>query len=295
MLEITHLNTLLAIADYGSFSRAADELGITQSAVSQNIKRLETKVGIPLVTKTAKITSLTTEGSKLADLARDFFKKMENALEEIQSTQHSMTGEIKVGTLMGFGKSWVAPKVIEFSQFFPDLTIKLQMDYPEVLVKAFEEHKIDALILPGSHIPAFVDAIKLTEEKTTLVIPNSYEIPESGLLDYKELSNFPLISFQDRDPLFYNWCKVIYGVLPKVTKSRIVMNSFGHILQAVSQGLGMAVIPTHVLDHYKHMAGSYKTLGTKYEVTTNEVFFAMQMGGGNHHRLKTLLDFFKKK
>lgn len=294
-LETTHLNTLIAVANTGSYSKAAEELGITQSAVSQNLKRLEQRVGVPLFVKSAKSTGLTPEGEKLVELARTFFHQTENFLDHVKHSQHEITGSLRVGTLMGIGKSWVAPKMIEFSKMYPALEIKLVMDFPDDLVSQFEAQKLDALILTKESVPAFVDAIHLEDEKTTLVFPKSFSMKKGSEITLKDLLAFPIISFQDKDPLFLNWCRVRFGHLPKLQmKSRLIINSFSHILKAVAEGLGIAVIPTHVIDHYQHLKENIGTLGLDYEVAHSSLYFIMQQGATTHHKIKTLLDFFKK-
>lgn len=294
-LETTHLNTLIAVANTGSYSKAAEELGITQSAVSQNLKRLEQRVGVPLFVKSSKSTGLTPEGEKLVELTRGFFHQTENFLDQIKHSQHEITGSLRVGTLMGIGKSWVAPKMLEFSKAYPALEIKVVMDFPDDLVMQFEAQKLDALILTKESVPAFVDAIHLEDEKTTLIYPKSFIMKKIHDLTLKDLLALPIISFQDKDPLFLNWCRVRFGHLPKLNiKPRLVINSFSHILKAVSEGLGIAVIPTHVIDHYQHLKDNITTYGPEYEVAHTSLFFIMQQGATTHHKIKTLLDFFKK-
>jgi DNA-binding transcriptional LysR family regulator len=294
-LETTHLNTLIAVANAGSYSKAAEELGITQSAVSQNLKRLEQRVGVPLFVKSAKSTGLTPEGEKLVELTRGFFAQTENFLDHVKHSQHEISGALRVGTLMGIGKSWVAPKMLEFSKIYPALEIKVVMDFPDDLVSQFEAQKLDALILTKESVPAFVDAIHLEDEKTTLIFPKFYPMPKINDLTLKDLLAFPIISFQDKDPLFLNWAKVRFGSLPKLTfKPRLVINSFSHILKAVSEGLGIAVIPTHVIDHYQHLKDNIETFGPQFEVAHTSLFFIMQQGATTHHKIKTLLDYFKK-
>lgn len=292
MLESTHLSTLLAIADFGNFSRAAEELGITQSAVSQNLKRLETIVGVPLVSKTAKVTTLTPAGEKLVELARDYFAKVQTTLDDINEATHSMSGALRVGTFMGIGKSWVAPKMIAFSKLYPEMKLRLIMDFQENLVESFEKHRLDALVVPTSAVPAFVDAVKICDEMTTLVLPKNATFQNPAKIPIKELMEFPWIGFQERDPLMLNWCKAHYGHVPRTYNLRLVMNSFSHILQAVAEGLGAAVIPTHVLKHYAFLKDQIQTLGPEYQVKANELYFVMQQGSAAHHRLKTLQDFF---
>lgn len=294
-LETTHLNTLIAVANTGSYSKAAEELGITQSAVSQNLKRLEQRIGVPLFVKSSKSTGLTQEGEKLVELARSFFQQTEHFLDDVKHSQHEVSGSLRVGTLMGIGRSWVAPKLIEFSKLYPALEVKIVMDFPEDLVSEFEAQRLDALILTKESVPAFVDAIHLEDEKTTLIYPKTMSMKKITDLTLKDLMSLPLITFQDKDPLLLNWCKARFGQMPKTNfRPRLIINSFSHILSSVSDGLGVAVIPTHVIQHYHYLKDGISTYGKQYEVAHTSLFFIMQQGATTHHKIKTLLEFIKK-
>jgi len=293
-LESSHLTTIIAVADHGSFSKAADVLGITQSAVSQNIKKLETIIGVPLIAKTSKLSILTAEGEKLVSVARNYGQKLEEVVEEIvKGNEVDDRGQVSVGTLMGLGKSWLAPMVIEFLALYPHIKIKLDLGTPEELIEKFEKQKLDILVLPGPQVPAYVDASPLEQEKITLVFPKSDAFKIDAKTSLKELLEFPLIFFQDRDPLFYQWCKNHYGVTPRITSPRLIINSFGHILQAINEGLGVAVLPTHVYHHYVLFKDNVQTLGATFEVDTHGIFFVTQQGI-TAKRIQLLHDFLLK-
>ena len=65
-------------------------------------------------------------------------------------------------------------------------------------------------------------------------------------MSLKDFSDLPFIFFDKRDSLFYNWCRVHFKQIPRGVKPRLIVNSFGNMLMAVSKGLGCAVLPYHV-------------------------------------------------
>ena len=89
-IETSQLHTIRAVTSAGSFSKAAEELGVTQSAISQSIKNIENKLGVQLFRRSGKQVFLTPEGEKLNDLAKVYFKQLENTLEEIQIGKDQM-------------------------------------------------------------------------------------------------------------------------------------------------------------------------------------------------------------
>jgi DNA-binding transcriptional LysR family regulator len=98
------------------------------------------------------------------------------------------------------------------------------------------------------------------------------------------MKDLPVILFEESDPLFLKWCKKINGEVPKKIHNRVVVNSFRHILEAVHLGLGIAVVPSHVLERsfYKDKVA---TLEGEYKILNNR--FCFVVGHQNEESLKT--------
>ena len=89
-IETSQLQTLVAVSRAGSFSKAAEQLGVTQSAISQSIKNLEKKIDIKLFKRSGKTVVLTPEGEKLYSLATGFLDQMDETLEDIKESKDQM-------------------------------------------------------------------------------------------------------------------------------------------------------------------------------------------------------------
>lgn len=293
MIENSQLNVLMALTNSDSLSQAAEHLSITQSAVSQHIKNLEAKVGFAIVTRQGKKLVLTPGGRKLAKLGKTYFKRFDDVITEIQQDNNQILGGVSVGTLFGIGKSWIAHRMVEFSSHFPDLSVKVEMDYPDRLIKAFEARDFDCLILPRKLTPSHCESRLLHSETLTLVVPNHPDFNISKDITLKELVDYPAIFFEDRDPLFFQWCKFKFGSLPRNVKPRLVINSFGQMLQAVNSGLGIAVIPTHVLNR-SFFKDKLKTFGSEFEYTSSDFDFIYHSEIKDSLKVDTLFNFLQK-
>lgn len=291
MIENSQVHILIALTQADSLSQAAEHIGITQSAVSQHLKNMEAKVGFDIVTRQGKKLVLTPGGKKLAKLGKSYFKRFDDAITEIQQENNRIIGGVSLGTLFGIGKSWVAHRMVEFSSHFPELEVKVGMDYPDRLISAFEARDLDCLILPRSMTPPHTEAVLLHSETSALVIPaNNPDFNINKDTTLKELVEFPMIFFEDRDPLFYQFCKHRYGALPRNIKPRLVINAFGQILQAVHAGLGIAVIPTHVLNR-SFFKDKVKTFGKEFEFTSSEFDFICHTEVKESLKMQTLYNF----
>jgi DNA-binding transcriptional LysR family regulator len=288
MIESSMLQVLIALSHNENISKAAEELNVTQSAVSQALKNLESKVGFPVITRQGKSVTLTESGQRLAKVAKQYFKRIEETIEQIHLENHEIKGKLHVGSLYGLGKTWLSSRVLDFLAAYPQLEVRLSMDFPENLIKKFEQHEIDCLIMPEYLVPAFADQKKLHTEHTTLVFPESSPITSKS--DLKDLLSFPIIFYDNNDPTFYRWCREKFGVVPRNVKPRLVVNSFGQMLQAVKEGLGIAVVPTHVLKR-SPVKDKVKTVGKEFEVFNNNVSFAFHADELENYKIKELYKF----
>ena len=153
MLETSQLQTLIVAARAGSFSQAAQELHVTQSAVSQSIRNLEKRVGLPLFERQGRRLVLTSGGERLCRSGEKFLAGIKNVLDEIGDEQERPKGKVRIGTLNGIGKSWLAPELIQFSKKYRDITVNVKLGLRDELVKLFKEHFLDLVILPEDGLP----------------------------------------------------------------------------------------------------------------------------------------------
>lgn len=289
MIETSQLQTLVAVTRAQSFSRAADELHVTQSAISQSIKNLEKKIDVKLFKRTGKKVVLTPEGEKLYSLAQGFLSQMGDTLEEIQHDKDSMSGKVRMGTLTGIGKSWLAPEMLQFATDYPDIVVSLKLGFQEDLVREFENYQLDFLILPEEGLPNVGEKILLGEELSVLVYPDSPKFQLNSDMTLEELSNYPTILFQEQgDGLYSKWCRTQFGKIPKRVNQRYVINSHGNMLQAVQKGLGLAVVPKHVLrrSYYKDKVCSFKNI----EVSNGKFYIVYHKDSLSLERIKVTLE-----
>ena len=120
-LDVDLLKTFLAIADYGSFTRAADEVHKTQSAVSMQMKRLEEMVGCPLFAKDGRMSRFTPDGERLVDYARRIAAINDEAISAF--TKPELTGTIRFGTPDDYAERFLPEILARFARTHPLVTV----------------------------------------------------------------------------------------------------------------------------------------------------------------------------
>lgn len=290
MIESSMLQVIIALSHNENISKAAQELNVTQSAVSQALKNLEAKVGFPVVTRHGKSVTLTENGMRLAKVAKQYVKRIDETIEQIHLENHEIKGRLHVASLYGLGKTWLSSRMLDFLKSYPELEVRLSMDFPEAIIKKFEGHEVDCLIIPDYLVPAFAEKKELHSEYLTLVFPDSPDFKITAQTDLKELLTFPFIFYDLNDPTFYRWSKEKFGVVPRNIRPRLVVNSFGQMLQAVKEGLGVAIVPTHVLTRSPYK-DKVKTVGPEFEVFNNKISFAYHSDDAENYKIKELYKF----
>ena len=290
MIETSQLQTLVAVSRAKSFSKAAEVLGVTQSAISQSVKNLESKLEVKIFKRSGKMIVLTSEGEKLYALGTQFLQKMEDTLVEIQGDKDTMQGKVTIGTLTGIGKTWLAKEIIAHAKENPDLKLSVRMGHHEDLLTDFDANKLDILILPEDDVPLHGEKEFFLEEKSTLVFPKEMEDKFfNKKLTLELLETIPTILFEKNDVLFLKWCRSKFKTHPKKLNVRFIVNSHGHMLQAVNEGLGIAVVPNHVLNR-SYFKDKIMTLGDEFEVPSGKLFIVYHKESENLVRIKNTID-----
>ncbi|MDZ5696091.1 LysR family transcriptional regulator [Chelativorans sp. M5D2P16] len=123
--NLTDFDAVLAISRRGSFRAAALDLGMSTSALSNAIAKLEGQLGVRLFNRTTRSVSLTAAGRKFVDQMTPALKDIHQALDTVRSQQETPTGRLRINTFATAGREIIAPLVIEFLRRFPEVHVDL--------------------------------------------------------------------------------------------------------------------------------------------------------------------------
>lgn len=153
---LSHLHTFSVAAKYLSFTRAANDLFMTQAAVSQRIKKLESQLNFSLFIRKTRKLELTPEGERVLSTLSTSFDLIFNELDDIQKGE--LSGEIYVGTSPYIASAWIIPNLKSFRESYPHLSIKLITKQNEI---DFEYDPIDLGIFysNGVHPDQFCETL----------------------------------------------------------------------------------------------------------------------------------------
>ena len=121
-----------AVADAGSFTHAGHELALSQSAVSRQISALETDLNVPLFHRHARGLILTEQGEVLYRTAHDVFTKLAAAQTRLMDSKEKPSGELRITTTVGLGSVWLTPRIKEFTELYPQISVTLLLEDREL-------------------------------------------------------------------------------------------------------------------------------------------------------------------
>lgn len=153
MLNITQLHHLQLLSETGSFAHAAELANITQPALSNSIKALETRVGLQLVERGRRPIGLTPMGQALLERIGKLLFEARNLEQEITNLTRGETGTIRIGMTAVFSTSLGGPIVAEFHNAHPGIALDIRISETTQLVPMLEKEEIDVLIGDTRDLP----------------------------------------------------------------------------------------------------------------------------------------------
>lgn len=166
-LDVESLRAYLAVLDRGGMTRAAEHLGLTQSAVSWKIKRLEARVGRPLLIRDGHALRPTRDGRTLLDEARTIVAAHDRAVHRLESPE--LTGTIKVGSNEEVGATRMVGILGRFQRMHPAATIEFLVDQSSVLLRQLDRARIDVAVIQITPEEMLPDDVVLWEDELVWV------------------------------------------------------------------------------------------------------------------------------
>lgn len=144
-LDLDQLKTFVAIAETGSFTKAADEVFKTQSAVSMQMRRLEERIGQPIFVKDGRINRLTDDGEKLLCYARKMLKLNDETI--CAFTGERLEGSIRFGTADDYAERFMPTIIAEFSKSNPDVELNILCEPSPELLRKMNNNELDVALV----------------------------------------------------------------------------------------------------------------------------------------------------
>lgn len=245
-MDTQKLKYFIAVAESLSFSEAAVNVGISQSAISQQIAELEKQAGAQLINRTKRPFQLTSAGRVLLEEARSLVAKSDEALKKTKLAAEGMIGYLKVGFLGGIERHFLPQGIREFRQAYPNIELSLQHYNWGELNKALTEEIIDVgftMTYGFDDFPQLV-AKNLYTDLWGVAMHCKHPLASESKIDVARLKNESFVTFyKQTDYLLHNLTILIcaeHGFIPNIVSQFWDLDS---ILFMVESGLAVAIVP----------------------------------------------------
>jgi LysR family transcriptional regulator for metE and metH len=241
-LELRHLQTLLALARTGSVAKAAERMFVTQSALSHQLKALESHYGVTLFERNTKPLRFTAVGTRLLALAQDVTKLTEDAERDVARLTRGGAGQLRVAVECHTCFDWLMPAMDAFREQWPDVELDLLSGFHAQPQSLVENGVADFAVIHDAPAPrAGVAAEKLFSYETVAILSPRHALATRAFLIPDDFIDETLISYPVDDALLdvSRHFLAPAGIKPRRRNVELTVA----ILQLVASGRGIAALP----------------------------------------------------
>jgi DNA-binding transcriptional LysR family regulator len=264
MLSTFHLRTFLAVVEAGSYSAAAQQLHMSQPAVSQQIRTLEEQLGdVRLFRRVGQRMVPTHAGEELLPSARDLVALAERAAQSIIALRGQVTGRVVVGCTPSSGERLMPRLLAAFRDQFPAVNVELEVSLADALVDGLLDRRLALLLLEEQQRRRGMESLAMGAEQLALVAPTGHPLLKQEQVPPGVLREHGLVLPRAGAPLR----RIIEdglrrrGVAAADLQVSLEADSLTAIIQGARAGLGLAFVPKTCLPGRGEGLGSVDLAG----------------------------------
>lgn len=287
MDRLDAMRLFVRVAELGSFSAVAQQLGVARSVVTRQIAALETHLGVKLMARSTRRLALTSAGSAYLEKCRVILNLVEAAEADVAEERLTPRGNIRISLPLSFGLKRLAPLLLDFSQRYPE--VALDMDYSDRRVNLIEEG-IDLSIRITRRLEPGDVARKIGVGHMLAVASPEYLARHGRPQHPSELAHHECLGYT-AGAAGQNWQFMVDGQLASFpVRSRINANNGEVLTEAAAQGLGITLQPDFIADSFL-AAGRVEAILTDFPVPELGIYAMLPSNRHVPHRVRVLMDF----
>jgi DNA-binding transcriptional LysR family regulator len=248
-MELRHLRTIAAVARHRSFTKAGEELFLAQSAISQQIRRLEQELGVEVFRRTSRSVELTPEGRLILGYAQRVLAEVDGLQSELEEFTGLLRGQLKIGGVYPTGPYDLYGMLADFRAAHPEVAIHMVEDTQDDLLAALRADELDCAFtaVDPDGVGDEFGATLLWKEELVAVLPSDHPLCERPEVTFEELAEEDLIAYRENSALRRRLERAMAdrGLEPR---NAFVCTEMGAVRALASKGLGVTVIPRTVAE-----------------------------------------------
>jgi len=242
-LSFRDLQYVIAVAECASISRAADACAITQPALSERIKRIETNLGVTLFERNKRALKVTPVGERLVLKARELLDDANEIDVIVSSANEPLAGPLRIGIIATLGP-YLMPLVLpQLRRKYPNLELTLQENLTDPLIAALQAGSLDAVIAAAPLHTSGIKQAELFYEPFVLAVPIDHEMANRSSVDAKELRGDEMVLLEDGHCLSGQALDVC-PVKQRRSRNRLHAMTLETLRHMVATGAGYTLLPS---------------------------------------------------
>jgi DNA-binding transcriptional LysR family regulator len=245
-MNLDVLKTFCDLVETGSFSKAAQINFISQSAVSQQLAKLERDLDTHLINRGSGIVAATEAGQAFYDGAKDILRRWEGLQGEVRSAADAVRGVLRVGTIYSVGLYQLDPYVKRFLREHPEVRVNLEFEHANHIYAAVATGEMDLGVVAYPESQRCIQVLPFATDELVVAAPPEHRLAGKDEIDAAELEGESFIAFSPDIPTRRNIDKLLRAEHVRV-KTRMEFDNIETIKRAVEIGTGVSILPAQTL------------------------------------------------
>lgn len=290
-INLNLLRIFEAVCRTGSMTKAAHEIHLTQSGVSQNIKNLEDFLGLALFDRVKGKTIPTPKGHELFLIVKKQLGELENTLAHLLDEDFVLKGEIHLGIPIEYGNSFVLPLAAQFSQIHPKVSFKFFYGHASQMNHMILKGELDFAIVDSFHLDNQIETFEVGYEVHTLCGSKKY-LDKFGVPSVTKefLSRLDYVTYLEGAPVLTGWFQHHLKKCYFEGRVKATLMDVQGVAQLVAHGLGVGVLPKHVVDKRLKAGSDLYVFGQEMKPLYNRLSLASLKGRTLSFQVKAFVE-----
>jgi DNA-binding transcriptional LysR family regulator len=248
-MELRHLRTIAAVARHRSLTKAGEELFLTQSAISQQIRRLEQELGVEVFRRTSRSVEITAEGSVILGYAERVLAEVDGLHLELEELTGLLRGQLRIGGVYPTGPYDLFGMLADFRAAHPGVEIHMVEDTQDDVLAALGADELDCAFsaLDPEALGDEFAATLLWQEEIVVALPPGHPLCSRARITFEQLAAEDLIAYRENSALRRRLERSM-GERGLEPRNAFICTEMAAVRGLASKGLGVAVIPLSVAE-----------------------------------------------
>lgn len=242
-METKQLQIFKTIVDVGSFTGAGEQLGISQSAISQHVRALEEELGVPLLVRLGRTTRMTPAGEALLTCARQVLDKLDETRRFLEEHARGRAGVVRIGTPEPPCNYLMPEVLVELKRRFPKIDARVVSGHTATTLARLAGGELDVALLP---LPVDVEKLRVVEvgrDELVAVVPPDHAWASLPFVMPRDFEREPLLVYDRASQITDLTLGFLldHGVFPRIA---VEVDHLEALKDLAQRRLGVAVVPS---------------------------------------------------